>query len=76
LLAANDAAQAHLPHQARHSTTGGDGALAAELPPDLAHAIDGEIRLEHLSDPCLQCGISPRPAEALPGSTRCATRAR
>ena len=47
-----DAAQAHLAHQPRHGAAGDRCAFTAKLPPDLAHAVDGEIRLEHLSDLC------------------------
>jgi hypothetical protein len=43
LLAADGAAQAHLPHQAFHRATGHHDACPAELPPDLAGAVDPEV---------------------------------
>src|SRR3954471_15681262 len=43
LLAANGAAQAHLPHQALYRAAGHHDAFPSELPPDLAGAIDPEV---------------------------------
>jgi hypothetical protein len=40
LLAADDATQAHPPHQAFHRAAGYHGAFPAKLPPDLADALD------------------------------------
>ena len=42
--------KAHGSHQPRHRAAGDRNALAGELPPDLAHAIDPEVLLEHPSD--------------------------
>ena len=42
--------QAHGPHQARHRAAGDPDPLPGELPPDLAHAVDAEVRLEHAPD--------------------------
>jgi hypothetical protein len=49
-LAAHGALQAHGSHQARHGAAGDCDPLSAELPPDLAHAIDPEVLLEHAPD--------------------------
>ena len=64
-LAAHDALQAHLPHQPRDRAAGDRDPLAAELPPDLAHAIDPEVLLEHAADFGLRVGIAPRPGRQL-----------
>lgn len=53
--------QAHLPRQSRDRASGDVEALALELPPDLAHAVDGEVLLEHASDLALQGYILPGP---------------
>ncbi len=50
LAAAHGSLQAHLPHQPGHRAAGDVDALATELPPHLAHAIDAEVRLEHSLD--------------------------
>jgi hypothetical protein len=42
--------QAHLPHEPGHGAACGRDTLAAELPQNLAHAIDAEVRLEHPPD--------------------------
>ncbi|MBB4383354.1 hypothetical protein GGD61_008053 [Bradyrhizobium sp. SBR1B] len=39
--------QTHVPHQARHCTTGDVQAFAFELSLGLAHAVDGEMRIDH-----------------------------
>jgi hypothetical protein len=38
--------QAHLPHQPRDRAAG-DGHVIPAMPPDLTHAVDPEVRLEH-----------------------------
>src|SRR6266550_8676658 len=45
--------------QSRHCATGNIEAFALELPPDLAHAIDGEVVVEHAPDLDLQGGVLP-----------------
>jgi hypothetical protein len=59
-FAANDALEAHCPHQARHRASGDIEALTPQLPPDLANAVDTEVRLEHPSDLILQGGVDFR----------------
>ena len=49
-LTTNDATQAHLAHQTCHGAAGDRDALAAELPPHLAHAIDSKVCLEEAAD--------------------------
>jgi hypothetical protein len=53
-FAADDPSQTHVPHQSRHRATGNIEALAFELPPDLAHAIDAEVLIEDAPDLALQ----------------------
>jgi hypothetical protein len=45
--AAHGAAQAHGAHQSLHRASGDRDALAAQLPPDLAHAVDAEVLRMH-----------------------------
>src|SRR5690242_7555498 len=49
-LATNDATQAHLAHQPCHSATGHRHALATELSPHLAYAINPKVCLEDAAD--------------------------
>jgi len=51
--------QTHVPHQSRHCATGDIEAFVLGLPPDLAHAVDGEILIEDASDLDLQSGVLP-----------------
>src|SRR5665213_3580171 len=60
-LAADDAFEAHGLHQARDCAAGDIEALALQLPPDLANAVDAEVRLEHAPDLILQSGVPSRP---------------
>jgi hypothetical protein len=57
-LAPDSALQAHGSHQARHRAAGDRDLLPVELAPDLAHAIDAEVRLEHAPDLGLQGRIA------------------
>jgi hypothetical protein len=50
LLAADGATQTHLPHQAFHRAAGHRDAFPAELPPDLAGAVDLEVGRMHPPD--------------------------
>ncbi len=56
-LAPDRALQAHLPHQARHRAAGNREALAPQLPPQLRHAVDTEVLLEHAPHRDRQFGI-------------------
>ena len=62
-FAADDPLQTHPSHQSRHRATGNIEAFALELSPDLAHAIDLEVLIEHAPNLDLQGGV-------LPGSRR------
>ena len=64
-LAADGAAQAHLPHQPRDRAARHLDALALQLPPHLAHPIDLEILLKHPPDVGLQAGIALCPRRQL-----------
>src|SRR5438874_2518964 len=75
LAASHCTFQAHLPHQPGHSAACGANALAAELPPHLAHAVDAEVCLEHPPDLGGQHQVAPRSRWQLgrvgaPGSVR------
>ena len=73
-LAADHALQTHVPHQPRDRAAGDIEAFALELPPDLAHAVDVEVLLEHAPDLDLQGGVPPaRGPTRLAGSARLAT---
>ena len=61
------AGQTHVPHQSRHRATGNIEALALELSPDLAHAIDPEILIEDAPNLDLQRGILPGAGRQLGG---------
>ena len=67
LSAPHDAPQPHDAHQPRHRAAGDVDALAAELPPHLAHAVDTEVRLEHAADLNHQYGIALGPWRQLGG---------
>ena len=60
-LAADYPCQAHLAHQPFHGTTGNHEALPHHLPPDLAHAVDGEVLGEHTGYLGFEGRILPRP---------------
>src|ERR671933_2211889 len=60
-LATDDAFQAQRPHEARDRAAGDLEALALQLPPDLAHAIDPEVLLEHALDLALEPLVSLGP---------------
>src|SRR4029079_17574419 len=49
-LAPNGPLQAHGPHEPRHRAAGDCDPLPAELAPDLADAVDAEVRLIHAPD--------------------------
>src|SRR5271155_6232152 len=49
-LATDHALQAHAPHQSLHGASGDILALAAQLPPDLAHAVGVEVLREDTPD--------------------------
>jgi hypothetical protein len=72
-LAAHDAFEAHGLQQAGNRAAGDIEALAPQLPPDLADAVDAEVRLEHASDLILQGGIRRARADSREGSIRLAT---
>jgi hypothetical protein len=59
--------QTHVPHQSRHRATGDIEALALELSPDFAHAIDSEILIEYAPNLDLQRGILPGAGRQLGG---------
>ena len=59
--------KAHGPHQARHRAAGDIEALALQLPPDLANAVDAEVLLEDASD---LDPSAPRPASPEPTAWR------
>jgi hypothetical protein len=61
LLAADCATQAHPPHQALHRTAGHRDALPAELPPDLAGAVDPEVGRVHSPDLLHEHLVLPSP---------------
>jgi hypothetical protein len=42
--------QAHAPHQSLHGASGDILALAAQLPPDLAHAVEVDVLREGTPD--------------------------
>ena len=53
--------KAHIPHQPGDRAASGAEAFPPQLPPDLAHAIDAEVLLEHAPDLDLQIGVSADP---------------
>ncbi len=53
-LAPHGPLQAHGLHQPRHRAAGDRNAVTGELAPDLTHAVDPEVRLEHALDLGLQ----------------------
>src|SRR5919202_1439961 len=64
-LAADDAFQAQRPHEACDRAAGDLEALALQLPPELAHAIDPEVLVEHTLDLALEHLVSLGPLAAL-----------
>jgi hypothetical protein len=65
-LAADDAFETHGSHQTCNRAAGDIEALALQLPPDLANAVDAEVRLEHTLDLVLQ-GCIPSCPSRQPG---------
>ena len=65
LLAANGAAQAHLPHQALDRAAGHHDALPAELAPNLAGAIHPEVGLVYPPDLRHEHQLLPGPRRGL-----------
>lgn len=59
-LAANDALKPELPHQTSDDAAGDVMALAPELPPYLAHAVNAEVLFEVPADLDLQLEIATR----------------
>src|SRR3979490_2860871 len=59
-LAADHALQSHASHQPLYGAAGNVKALALQLPPDLAHAIDLEVLRKDAGDLRLQRHIPPR----------------
>jgi hypothetical protein len=59
--ATDNTLQTHRSHQAPHSATGNFPAFASQLPPNLSHAIDLEVLLEHARNLGHQAGIPLRP---------------
>ncbi|MNV61493.1 hypothetical protein D3C71_1540030 [compost metagenome] len=57
-LSANDALQAHRPHEPSDIAKGDDKAFALQLPPDLPNAIDAEAQLEDTTSLDLQADIA------------------
>src|SRR5271155_3273773 len=53
-LAPDRSPKAHAPHQSRHRAASCGEAFPPQLTPDLAHAIDAEVLLEHAPDLDLQ----------------------
>jgi hypothetical protein len=60
-LAAHGPLQAHGAHQPRHRAPGHRDAVSAEPAPDLAHAIDPEVLIEHALDLTLEDLVSLGP---------------
>jgi len=54
-----------------HAASGAE-AFPPQLPPDLAHAIDAEVLLEHAPDLDLQISVSADPVGQTEGSARLA----
>ena len=61
-LAADHPLKAHAPHQPLHGASGNIDALALQLPPDLADAVDPEVLLEHAPDLDLESLIALGPS--------------
>ncbi len=60
-LSSDSAPQPHLPHQPRHGAPRHAGPLPAELPPDLAHAVDLEVVLPDPADVLAESRVAPHP---------------
>ncbi len=58
--AAHHPRQAHPAHQPRHRASRGHDPLPGQLPPDLPHAVDAEVGLEHTLDLDHQRGVTAR----------------
>jgi hypothetical protein len=67
LLASHDALQPHDPHQPGDRAAGNRDPFPAELPPDLAHPVDVEVRLEHAPDLDHQRRVRASPSRQLAG---------
>src|SRR5258708_17204356 len=65
-LATDHALQADASHQTRHGAASDPVPFALQLPPDLAHAIDPEVLLEHSLNFWLQ-GVIPSRSRRQPG---------
>jgi hypothetical protein len=61
-FAANDAFEAHGPHQAGNRAAGHIEALALQLPRDLSDPVDPEVRLKHTLDLVFQGCIPSCPS--------------
>ncbi len=61
-LAADHASQAHQPHQAGDDAAGDVEPFAPQLPPDLAHALDAEVLLEHAAHLQAKRIVTPSPS--------------
>jgi hypothetical protein len=53
--------KAHIPHQPGYRASRCGDALPPQLPPDLAHAIDAEVLLEHAPDLDLEMSVTADP---------------
>ena len=60
-LAPDRPLKAHVPHQPGNRAARDREAFPPQLPPDLAHAIDAEVRLEHAPDLDLQIRVAADP---------------
>ena len=60
-LASDRPSKAHAPHQSRHRAASWGEAFPPQLTPDLAHAIDAEVLLEHASDLDFQIRVAADP---------------
>lgn len=60
-LSPHDALQSNRLHQPRDGAPGHRDSIPAELPPDLAHALDVEVCLEHALDLDHQRSVAPGP---------------
>ena len=60
-LAPDRPPKAHIPHQPRHRAASGADALPPQLTPNLTHAIETKVLLEHAPDLDLQIGVSADP---------------
>ena len=66
-LPADSALEAHLPHQPLHGAACDGEPFPPQLPPDLAHAVDGEVLRKDAGDLGLQLQVAPGPCRQLGG---------